>query len=177
MKPQSVHPSENQWTFQTADNLVAFCQANGIKVHGHTHGVAFTNSQLVFPGANGQPVTKDVAIARLKAHIEGEVGHFKGKIWSWDVVNEAINDNGPATGENLRNSNWVRAIGPEYITMAFKWAHDADPQAELFYNDYNIERGSKHANSLVLLKRLIADGAPITGVGIQGHWSINGTPC
>ena len=96
----------------------------------------------------------------------------------WDVVNEAINDGGGGGSENLRNSNWNRLIGPEFLTLAFKWAHEADPQAELNYNDYNIDQGAvretgKHASSMALLKRLIKDGAPITGVGIQGHWHLD----
>ncbi|MGH7139991.1 MAG: endo-1,4-beta-xylanase, partial [Pirellulales bacterium] len=91
-----------------------------------------------------------------------------------DVVNEAINDGGndqTAQTENLRNSSWMRAVGPEFISLAFKFAHEADPEAELYYNDYNIETGPKHASSMVLLRRLIKEGVPIHGVGIQGHWS------
>jgi endo-1,4-beta-xylanase len=93
------------------------------------------------------------------------------------VVNEAINDGGTGETENLRNSSWVKAIGPDYLTLAFKWAHEADPEAQLYYNDYNIEQGAvqskgKHASSLLLLKRLLKEGAPINGVGIQGHWHL-----
>jgi len=115
---------------------------------------------------------------RLKNHIQTEVVRYKGRIYGWDVVNEAINDNGNNETENLRNSSWIRAIGQDYLTMAFKWAHEADPNALLYYNDYNIERGAvagngKHAASMLLLKRLIKDGAPINGVGIQGHWHLD----
>lgn len=112
-------------------------------------------------------------------HISTLVGRYKGKIQSWDVVNEAINDGGNAqTGqtENLRNSLWLQALGPEFLTLAFKFAHEADPDATLYYNDYGIEAGPKHASSMVLLKRLIQDGVPIHGVGIQGHWSTANIP-
>jgi endo-1,4-beta-xylanase len=94
------------------------------------------------------------------------------------VVNESINDGGAGQTENLRGFSWYRTVGPDVLTLAFKWAHEADPDAQLYYNDYNIEQGAtqnrgKHASSLLLLKRLIKDGAPINGVGIQGHWSLN----
>jgi endo-1,4-beta-xylanase len=182
MKPQGTHPSEKSYSFATPDRLVKFCEDNHIKVWGHTLAWHAQTPEWFFqPGADGKEVTKEVAEARLKDHIFNVVGHYKGRLMGWDVVNEAINDGGPGTSENLRSgrqNNWNRLIGPEYITMAFKWAHEADPQAELNYNDYNIEQGAargngKHASSMLLLKRLLKDGAPITGVGIQGHWSLS----
>ena len=105
-------------------------------------------------------------------------GRYKGKITGWDVFNESIADGGDGKTENLRTSSWYKAVGPDVITLAFKWAHEADPNAELYYNDYNIEQGAvkntgKHASSMLLLKRLIAEGAPIHGVGIQGHWHLD----
>jgi GH35 family endo-1,4-beta-xylanase len=115
----------------------------------------------------------------MKEHISTLVGRYKGKIRSWDVVNEAINDGGNARTagtENLRISSWLQAMGPDFITLAFKFAHDADPDARLYYNDYGIEVGPKHASSMVLLRRLIKNGAPIHGVGIQGHWSTTNIP-
>jgi GH35 family endo-1,4-beta-xylanase len=176
MKPQAIHPEEDQWNWDKADKLVNFCQGNGIQTIGHTlvwHG---QTGRWFFEGENGQPVTREKAIERLKQHIYTEVGRYKGKIKGWDVVNEAINESGPGDTENLRNSSWFRAIGPDYINYAFKFAHEADPNAELYYNDFSIEKGNKHANSLLLLKRLIAQGVPITAVGIQGHWSLNDLP-
>jgi hypothetical protein len=96
----------------------------------------------------------------------------------WDVVNEAINDGNNGQPDSLRDDSWYRVIGSNYLTMAFKWAHEADPDAQLYYNDYNIEQGAvrgngKHAASMSLLKRMIKDGAPINGVGIQGHWHLD----
>jgi GH35 family endo-1,4-beta-xylanase len=107
----------------------------------------------------------------MQDHIHTLVGHFKGKISGWDVVNEAISDVA-GEGENLRATRWLQIVGPDYLTQAFKFAREADPLVPLHYNDYNIESGAKHQSSLLLLKRLIADGAPITTVGIQGHWSV-----
>jgi len=179
MKPQPLQPAEGAFNWGTADALVKWCQANNLKVWGHTlvwH--AQTGRWFFEPGPDGRPVTRELAMARLKSHIQTVVGRYKGRVIGWDVVNEAINDGGGAGTENLRQSNWQRTIGPDYLTLAFKWAHEADPQAQLYYNDYNIEMGAaqnrgKHANSLLLLKRLLKEGAPIHGVGIQGHWSLN----
>ncbi|NLX26421.1 MAG: endo-1,4-beta-xylanase [Lentisphaerae bacterium] len=132
-----------------------------------------------FGGGNAGPqASKEVILERLEKHIKTVVGRYKGKIIGWDVANESIADNGDWTTENLRKSSWYTAVGPEVLTLAFKWAHEADPDAILYYNDYNIEQGAskntgKHAASLILLKRLIAEGAPIHGVGIQGHWHLD----
>jgi GH35 family endo-1,4-beta-xylanase len=176
MKPQSVHPAENRWTFETADRLVEFCQANKMTIIGHTLVWHAQTPGWFFEGANGQPVTREIAIERLRQHIRTEVGRYEGKIHGWDVVNEAISDRPKPDSENLRDSPWFNAIGPDFINYAFKFAHEADPQAELYYNDYSIEKGAKHKSSLILLKRLINEGVPITAVGIQGHWGLSNLP-
>jgi endo-1,4-beta-xylanase len=129
-------------------------------------------------GNTGPQASREVVLERLKNHIMTVVGRYKGRILGWDVFNESIADGGDGKTENLRTSSWYKAVGPEVITLAFKWAHEADPNAQLYYNDYNIEQGAvenkgKHASSMLLLKRLIAEGAPITGVGIQGHWHLD----
>src|SRR5207253_5150903 len=124
MKPGNIHPQPDQWNWDMPDRLVTFCQENNIQTIGHCLAWHSQTGQWMFRGDDGKPVTYDEAIDRLRKHIETEVGHFKGKIKGWDVVNEAINDGGtPETGktENLRASPWIRAIGPEYITMAFKF--------------------------------------------------------
>lgn len=129
-------------------------------------------------GFTGPMASKEIILERLKSHIMTVAGRYKGRIVGWDVVNESIADGGDGTTENLRTFSWYQAVGPEVLTLAFKWAHEADPDAQLYYNDYNIEQGAvenkgKHASSMILLKRLIAEGAPITGVGIQGHWHLD----
>jgi GH35 family endo-1,4-beta-xylanase len=177
MKPANVHPQEDTWNWTQPDALVKFCEENKITVIGHTLLWHSQTNPWFFQGENGQPVTKEKALERMKSHIMTLVGRYKGKIKGWDVVNEAINDSGPGETENLRSTApWYRAVGPDYLVEAFKYAHEADPAAELHYNDYNIEKGNKHASSLLLLKRLIAAGAPITAVGIQGHWGLNNLP-
>jgi endo-1,4-beta-xylanase len=179
MKPQPTHPSENQYSFSTPDAMVKWCEDNGVKVWGHTLVWHSQTGQWFFqPGPDGQPATRELCMERLKKHIDTVVGRYKGRILGWDVVNEAINDGGAGQTENLRTMSWYRSVGPDVLTMAFKWAHEADPDAQLYYNDYNIDQGAvenrgKHASSMLLLKRLIADGAPINGVGIQGHWHLD----
>jgi GH35 family endo-1,4-beta-xylanase/enterochelin esterase-like enzyme len=174
MKPGPVHPSEDTWRFERPDALVKWCADNGIAIHGHALVWHAQTGNWFFRDGDKAAVTK-----RLKDHITTLVGRYKGKVRGWDVVNEAINDGGnaeTAKTENLRNSQWLRILGPEYLTLAFKFAHEADPDARLYYNDYGIEAGPKHDSSVVLLKRLIKDGAPIQGVGIQGHWSTGKIP-
>ena len=179
MKPQPIHPEENQYNFATPDALVQWCEENQIKVWGHNLAWHTQTAPWFFQGINGEPVTRELAIERLSNHIHTVVSHYKGKVVGWDVVNEAIDDrNNNGQPDNLRNDSWYRVIGSNYLTMAFKWAHEADPNAQLYYNDYNIEQGAvtetgKHAYSMSLLKRMIKDGAPINGVGIQGHWHLD----
>lgn len=172
MKPGPVHPQEATWNWTAPDALVDFCTEKGMKAYGHTLVWHQQTSPWFFEGADRQ-----VALARLRDHVLTLVGRYKGRIVGWDVVNEAINDGGDAaTGatENLRASGWLKTVGPDFLTQAFRFAREADPTVALHYNDYNIESGFKHQSSLVLLKRLIGEGAPITTVGIQGHWSVTG---
>ena len=168
MKPGPVHPQENSWNWTQPEALVNFCQDNNLKTMGHCLVWHSQTNPWFFEGS-----TRDLALARLRDHIHTLVGHFRGKISGWDVVNEAIND-AAADGdsENLRPTRWLQIIGLDYLTQAFKFAREADPNVALHYNDYNIESGAKHQSSLLLLKRLISEGAPITTVGIQGHWSV-----
>ncbi len=178
MKPQPTHPSEEAYNFAGPDALVKWAAENNIKVWGHTLVWHAQTGRWFFQGTNGQPATRELAMERLRKHIMTVAGHYKGKVIGWDVVNESIADGGSGETENLRKSSWYTTIGPDVLTMAFKWAREADPEAQLYYNDYNIEQGAvenrgKHASSLKLLKRLIAEGAPIQGVGIQGHWHLD----
>ena len=175
MKPGPVHPQEDTWNWTQPDALVNFCAEKGIKTVGHCLAWHQQTAPWFFDGA-----TRDIALQRLHTHIATLVGRFKGRMIGWDVVNEAINDGGDsatAATENLRTSPWLQTVGPDFLVQAFKFAREADPTVALHYNDYNIESGFKHQSSVLLLKRLIADGAPITTVGIQGHWSVaNMTP-
>lgn len=174
MKPGPIHPEEERWQFEQADALVDWAMRNAMSIHGHTLVWHAQTRDWFFRDGDKERVTQ-----RLKDHIQTLVGRYRTRIHSWDVVNEAINDGGneeTSQTENLRNSRWMQIVGPEFLTLAFKFAHQADPDAVLYYNDYNIESGPKHASSLVLLKRLLQEGAPIHAVGIQGHWRSGGVP-
>ena len=174
MKPEPVHPEEGRWRFERADALIEWAEQNKLSIHGHTLVWHAQTPDWFFRDGDKATVTQ-----RLKEHIHTLVGRYKGKIQSWDVVNEAIHDGGnEETGrtEALRSTKWMQSLGPEYLTLAFKFAHEAAPEAILYYNDYNIESGPKHASSMVLLKRLLSEKAPIHAVGIQGHWRSGNVP-
>jgi len=172
MKPGNVHPQEDTWNWTQPDALLKFCADHGMKIAGHCLVWHSQTGPWFFEGEN-----RELTLRRLHDHILTLVGRYKGRMMGWDVVNEAIadgGDEGTAATENLRNTRWLQVVGPDYLLQAFKFAREADPDVPLHYNDYNIESGPKHQSSLVLLKRLIASGAPITTVGIQGHWSVTG---
>lgn len=179
MKAERIHPVEGRYDWSTADALVQWCEDNDLLVWGHTLVWHRQTGEWFFqPGAEGEASTRDLAMERLKNHIVTVVGRYRGRVVGWDVVNEAIDDHHTGQTENLRKYSWYQTIGPDVLTLAFKWAHEADPGAELYYNDYGIEQGAaantgKHASSMILLKRLIEQGTPIDGVGIQGHWTLN----
>jgi endo-1,4-beta-xylanase len=163
MKWEVTEPSRGKFDFTEADQLVAFAKAHNQKVRGHT--LAW-HSQLPSWVSDGN-FSKQELRQILKQHINTEVGHFKGQIWAWDVVNEAFNDDG-----TLRDSIWLQKLGPSYIADAFRWAHRADPKAILFYNDYNTEGvNAKSTAAYKLIKKLRKQGVPIQGFGVQGHLS------
>jgi GH35 family endo-1,4-beta-xylanase len=174
MKPERVHPEENTWRFERPDGLMQWAADNNMSIHGHTLVWHQQTGDWFFRDGDRDTVTQ-----RMRDHIHTLVGRYKGKIRSWDVVNEAIRDGGneeTSKTENLRDSKWMQMLGPEYLTLAFQFAHEADPSAILYYNDYSIESGPKHASSMVLLRRLLKEGAPIHAVGIQGHWTTARVP-
>ncbi|SEQ64077.1 endo-1,4-beta-xylanase [Microlunatus flavus] len=167
MKWEVVEPERGKLDFTEADKLVDFARAHKQKVRGHT---LVWHSQLpawLTKGVDDGSITKKQLRRILKQHIATEVGHFKGDIWAWDVVNEAFNDDG-----TLRDSLWLRELGPGYIADAFRWAHKADKKAILFYNDYNTEGINPKSDAVYkLVKELRSEGVPIEAVGVQGHLS------
>jgi endo-1,4-beta-xylanase len=163
MKWEVVQPERSRYDFTEADKLVAFARDHHQKVRGHT---LVWHNQLPSWLTSGTWTKKELR-SILREHIRTEVSHFRGRIWAWDVVNEAFNDDG-----TLRDSLWLRTLGPRYIADAFRWAHQADPKALLFYNDYNIEGINAKSDAVyALVQRLRANGVPIQGVGVQGHLS------
>ncbi len=169
-KPISVHPRPGVFRFEAADRIVAFAQAHQMKVVGHTLCWHSQSPAWLFQGPDRKPLPREEAIRNLKEHIDTVVGHFKGKVIGWDVVNEAISD---AKNSYLRESPARRAIGDDFILKAFEMAHAADPGAELYYNDYNDETAEKLTKTIRLVRELKAGGARIDAVGIQGHYRLD----
>lgn len=162
-KFDAVHPAQTTFNFTDTDALVAFAQANGMAIRGHT---LVWHNQL--PGwLTGGNFTRDQVIAIMRDHIMTVVGRYRGKILAWDVVNEAIDD---STGQLRTNSFWFQRIGPEYVAMAFQFAREADPTAILYYNDFEAEgSGTKSDGVFSLVSGLVNQGVPIGGVGWQMH--------
>lgn len=170
MKPESIQPKEGEFDFSRADAFVKFAEENGIAIRGHTLVWHSQTPDWFFVDKDGKPASKELLLKRLENHIKTVVGRYKGKIYAWDVLNEAIDETQP---DGYRRSKWYEIIGPEYIEKAFIWAHEADPNAKLFYNDYNTEIVAKREFIYKLIKSLKEKGVPIHGVGIQGHINIS----
>lgn len=170
MKMGPIHPRENEYYWKDADSIVAFAKRNHIKIRGHNLCWHNQAPRWIFTNAAGDTVSKEILLQRLKDHISKVVKRYKGSIYAWDVVNEAVSDK---PGEYLRNSPWYRICGEEFIAKAFEYAHEADPDALLFYNDYNEINPVKREKMYRLVKSLKDAGVPIDGIGLQGHWAIN----
>ena len=160
-----VHPEPGQYNFGPADAYVAFGQKHHMWVVGHNLVWHNQVPAWVFRDKDGKLLTRDALLKRMHDHIFTVVGRYKGKIQSWDVVNEALNEDG-----TLRQSLWYKIIGPDYIAKAFEYAHQADPKAQLTYNDYNLAiHPEKLAGAIRIVKELKAQGITIDCVGMQNH--------
>lgn len=162
MKFGPIHPEPDRYDFADADALVDTAEANGQLVRGHT----LVWHQQLPSWLEGAELSRDEAIAILRDHITTVVGRYRGRVAQWDVVNEAL----PDSGSGLRDTPWLRWIGPDYLDLAFEFAHEADPDALLFYNDYDpANTGEKSDRILDLVAAMAARGVPIDGVGMQFH--------
>jgi endo-1,4-beta-xylanase len=170
MKMGPIHPKENEFFWTNADSIVAFAQRHKLKLRGHTLVWHRQTPAWLFTDTDGKTVSKEVLLQRLKDHITAVVSRYKGKIYAWDVVNEVISDD---QDEFYRNSEWFKICGEEFIAKAFQYAHEADPSALLFYNDYNEVNPVKREKIFKLVKGLKDAGIPIHGLGLQGHWAVN----
>ncbi len=169
MKMGPIHPAEQQYIWAGADSIAAFAKRHQLKLRGHTLCWHNQTPAWFFKDSAGETVTKAVLLERLKEHITTVVNRYKGTIYAWDVVNEAISDK---DDELYRNSLFYQICGEEFIEKAFEYAHAADPQALLFYNDYNEINPVKRGKIIQMISKLKAKGVPIHGVGLQAHWSI-----
>jgi endo-1,4-beta-xylanase len=167
LKWENVHPRLDTYAFDLADKYVAFGEDNHMFIVGHCLVWHNQVPSEVFRDAQGNVVTREVLLERMRDHIHTVAGRYKGRIKSWDVVNEALNDDG-----SLRETLWLKIIGKDYIAKAFQYAHEADPQAQLTYNDFSLENEPKRNGAIALIKELKGEGVPITSVGLQGHDSL-----
>jgi endo-1,4-beta-xylanase len=164
-----LEPTRGTFKFDDADFLVNFAEANGMQVRGHTLVWHNELPQWLIGGK----FSRDELIAIMHEHISTVVGRYRGRVYAWDVVNEAIDDQ---TGQ-LRETIWSMGIGPDYIDMAFRFAREADPNAKLIYNDYGDEGlGGKSDAIYALVKGMKGRGVPIDGVGLQSHFPLDGLP-
>jgi len=172
MKPMWIQPKENAFSFANADLIAAFAKRHNMKLRGHTL-VWHNQTPNWFFKEDDQPVSKEVLKERMRKHIQTVVSRYKDAVYGWDVVNEAISEE---KGEYLRTSSpWYKILGEEFIELAFRYAHEADPKAKLFYNDFNTWQPEKRDKIIRLVKSLQEKGVPIDGIGMQGHWKI-GSP-
>jgi len=164
LKWESVHPQPGTYAFDAPDRYVEFGEKNKMFIIGHTLIWHNQTPKWVFEDEKGNPVSREILLEKMREHISAVVGRYKGRIKGWDVVNEAINDDG-----TMRQTLWYKIIGEDYIAKAFQFAHEADPNAELYYNDYSLENDAKRKGVIALVKKLQTAKIPIHAVGSQEH--------
>jgi endo-1,4-beta-xylanase len=166
MKAEVIHPQWDTYNFDMADKMVAYCQKNNIKVNAHT---LIWHSQM--PAFARRMQSVDSFKTFFTNHIKTVASRYDGKVYSWDVVNEALNEDG-----TMRKSPFLQKLGDDFVTEAFRLAQAAAPNTQLYYNDYNNEQPAKRAGCIALIKKIQAAGVRIDGVGIQGHWHLGKIP-
>lgn len=178
LKWGEVHPEPQRFNFEPADQYVEFGEKHKMFIVGHTLVWHNQTPRWAFEGTDGKPLDRETALARIKEHIDTVVGRYKGRIQAWDVVNEAIDDHGkfrsgPVGEPGQRGEPWHAAIGDDYVQKAFEFAHAADPDAELYYNDFNEWHPAKIEAISRLVRSLQANSVRIDGLGLQGHWGMD----
>jgi endo-1,4-beta-xylanase len=171
LKWQSVHPAPNRFDFGPADRFVELGRTHDMFVVGHTLVWHQQTPAWVFAGQDGARVDRETLLARMQQHIAAVVGRYKGRIGGWDVVNEALDEDG-----SLRKTPWLEIVGEDFIAKAFEFAHAADPDAELYYNDYNLWKPAKREAAIRLVRELKAKGLRVDAIGEQAHWGIEEPP-
>ena len=185
MKPASVHPRPGVWNWTNADKIADFCRKNHIKLRGHCLVWHSQFSDWMFTDKKGKEVSKEVFYDSLRVHIHTVVNRYKDIVYAWDVVNEAMADGNGGGGfgrfggfgrqpNPYRESRLYKLCGDEFIAKAFQFAHEADPDAQLFYNDYNAADPAKRDRIFNMVKKMQDAGVPIHGIGMQGHYNAFG---
>lgn len=169
MKMHHLRKSATDYNWLPADNIAEFAQKNGLLLRGHTLCWHDRIPEWFFVDRLGKELSKEQLLARLETHITDVVSRYKGQVYAWDVVNEAISNK---DSEFIEPSRFQKICGNGYIATAFKFAHDADPNARLYYNENGFLQEDKRKKICALVKSLKNEGVPIHGIGIQGHWSI-----
>ncbi|SEI89077.1 endo-1,4-beta-xylanase [Cyclobacterium xiamenense] len=168
MKSERIQPREGEFAFDLADAFVAFGEKNDMHIVGHTLIWHSQAPDWFFTDKQGNEVSAEQLKQRMETHIKTVVGRYKGRIHGWDVVNEAILDDG-----SYRESKFYQILGEEFIHLAFQFAHEADPQAALYYNDYSMANAGKRAGVVKMVRTLQEKGLRIDGIGMQGHVGMN----
>lgn len=164
MKSEELQPIEGEFNFELADKFVKFGEENNMYIIGHTLIWHSQAPKWFFTDEKGTDVSREVLIERMKKHIFTVVGRYKGKVKGWDVVNEAFEDDG-----SWRKSKFYQIIGEDYMKLAFQFAHEADPDADLYYNDYSMAHKGRRDAVVNMIKKLQSEGVKIDGIGMQGH--------
>ena len=179
MKPGEIHPKEDVWNWAGADSIANWCRRNGVKMRGHCLAWHSQFANWMFTDKKGKPVSKEVFYERLRDHIHQVVTRYKDIVYAWDVLNEAIADGdgrrAPWMKEEpspYRKTKMMDLCGEEFIVKVFQFAREADPNVELFYNDYNACQPAKRDRIYNMVKKMKEMGAPIDGIGMQGHYNI-----
>jgi endo-1,4-beta-xylanase len=168
MKWEKIHPAPGRYNFQPVDSFVDFGEANNMYIVGHVLVWHQQTPEWVFKDASGKPATRDTLLKRMHDHIETVVSRYKGRVNCWDVVNEAVDDNG-----EIRKNNWYNIIGIDYVQKAFEYAHEADSNAVLIYNDYSLPNPVKRDGVVKLICDLKSNGVKIDVIGMQGHYHLD----
>jgi endo-1,4-beta-xylanase len=171
LKWEAVHPEPDRFTFDAADRFVEIGATHGMFVVGHVLVWHQQTPAWVFAAGAERGTRREVLLSRLRTHVREVVGRYRGRIHAWDVVNEALDEDG-----TLRRTPWLEGIGEDYIAKAFEYAREADPDAELYYNDYNLWKPAKREATIRLVNRLRAQGLRVDGVGEQAHWGVGEPP-
>jgi endo-1,4-beta-xylanase len=168
LKWEEVHPEPDRYNFEVPDQYVAFGEKHGMHIVGHTLVWHYQTPGWVFQDASGRRLNREALLERMKEHIFTVMGRYRGRIHGWDVVNEAVLADG-----SYRKSGWLEIIGEDYVERAFEFAREADPHAELYYNEYDYEYRLKCEGVIRLVRSLQQKGIRVDGVGIQGHWFLD----